>query len=68
VASGAVLRALNKDKGPTRMAYSSYGFLRVEPYQSKISEGHRESQPTRDEIDGEDCLAVIDYFMVKVTN
>lgn len=32
VASGAVLRALNKQQGPSRQAYSSFGFLRIEPY------------------------------------
>ncbi|KAJ9133270.1 Hsp70 family protein-like protein [Pleurostoma richardsiae] len=32
VASGAVLRALNKENGPSRKARSSYGILRTEPY------------------------------------
>ncbi|KAI1364017.1 hypothetical protein F5Y08DRAFT_353863 [Xylaria arbuscula] len=32
VASGAVLRALNKDHGPKRQLQSSYGFRRDEPY------------------------------------
>lgn len=32
VASGAVLRALNKENGPRRFARSSYGLLRSEPY------------------------------------
>ncbi|KAK7974420.1 hypothetical protein PG989_016268 [Apiospora arundinis] len=32
VASGAVLRAFNKELGPKRMARSSYGILRTEPF------------------------------------
>ncbi|OIW35554.1 hypothetical protein CONLIGDRAFT_710725 [Coniochaeta ligniaria NRRL 30616] len=32
VASGAVLRAVNKEQGPKRHARSSYGILRREPY------------------------------------
>jgi hypothetical protein len=33
VASGAVLRAVNKEQGPKRDARSSYGILRREPYE-----------------------------------
>ncbi|KAK8073199.1 hypothetical protein PG994_004098 [Apiospora phragmitis] len=32
VASGAVLRAFNKESGPKRLARSSYGILRTEPF------------------------------------
>ncbi|PVH73664.1 hypothetical protein DL98DRAFT_430923 [Cadophora sp. DSE1049] len=67
VASGAVLRALNKQQGPSRQAYSSFGFLRIEPYLPDNFEGHRSAKPVRDEIDGEDYVTVIDYFMVKDT-
>jgi hypothetical protein len=66
IASGAVLRALNKAGGPKRTSFSSYGFLRVEPYQPKICEAHREAIPTRDEVDDEDYVTAIEYFMVKV--
>ncbi|KAF9887626.1 hypothetical protein FE257_009719 [Aspergillus nanangensis] len=32
VASGAILRALQKDEGPAKTIFSSYGLLRTEPY------------------------------------
>ena len=67
VASGAVLRALNKEKGPKRQAFSSYGFLRIEPYQPKICDGHKEAKSFTDELDGQDYVKVIEYFMVKVS-
>ncbi|KAH7305661.1 hypothetical protein BKA65DRAFT_520707 [Rhexocercosporidium sp. MPI-PUGE-AT-0058] len=67
VASGAVLRALNKQQGPTRQVYSSFGFLRNEPYLPDDFEGHRLAKPFRDEIDGEEYVTAIDYFMVKGT-
>lgn len=66
VASGAVLRALNKQQGPTREAYSSFGFLRVEPYAPKHFVGHRRAEPLVDEVDGEKYVTVIDYFIQKV--
>ncbi|KAF2443313.1 hypothetical protein P171DRAFT_444756 [Karstenula rhodostoma CBS 690.94] len=40
VARGAVLRALNKRHGPTRVSQCSYGFLMSEPYQPEIYEEH----------------------------
>ncbi|KAH6723782.1 hypothetical protein BKA61DRAFT_626706 [Leptodontidium sp. MPI-SDFR-AT-0119] len=67
VASGAVLRTLNKQQGPTRKAYSSFGFLRIEPFSPDKIEGHRLTKPLRDEVDGEEYVTVIDYFMVKGT-
>lgn len=67
VASGAVLRTLNKQQGPTRKAYSSFGFLRIEPFSPDKIEGHRLTKPLRDEVDGEEYVTVIDYFMVKVS-
>ena len=66
VASGAVLRALNKQQGPSRQSYSSFGFLRIEPYLPESFEGHSLTTAVRDEVDGEDYVTVIDYFMVKV--
>ena len=60
------MRALNKAGGPTREAYSSYGFLRVEPFQPKLKPGHRGAKPFKDELDGELYIRAIDYFMTKV--
>jgi hypothetical protein len=67
VASGAVLQALNKDKGPKRQANSSYGFLRIEPYQPQICIGHRQAEPFNNELDGEEYVKVIDYFILIVS-
>jgi hypothetical protein len=68
VASGAVLRALNLEQGPERTAISSYGFLRIEPYQPSVEgrEGHLEATPTTDPFDGLPYVKVIDYFMLRV--
>jgi len=54
------------ESGPERKAYSSYGFLRTEPYQPNIVPGHRQAKPTINEFDGEPYVKVIDYFMLKV--
>ncbi|KAF5674771.1 Hsp70 chaperone protein [Fusarium circinatum] len=50
VASGAVLRALNKANGPERIARSSYGILRTEPFK-EYSE-HEGLRPSYDRHDG----------------
>ncbi|KAM5345065.1 hypothetical protein ACJ41O_010927 [Fusarium nematophilum] len=50
VASGAVLRALNKDQGPSREARSSYGILRTEPF--KQYPEHEGLKPSYDPHDG----------------
>ncbi|KAF4977312.1 hypothetical protein FZEAL_6135 [Fusarium zealandicum] len=51
VASGAVLRALNKEQGPQREARSSYGILRTEPY--KEYPEHEGLYPSYDPHDGQ---------------
>ncbi|KAF5535802.1 Hsp70 chaperone protein [Fusarium mexicanum] len=50
VASGAVLRALNKANGPDRIARSSYGILRTEPF-GQYPE-HAGLKPSYDRLDG----------------
>ncbi|SPO06110.1 related to hsp70 protein [Cephalotrichum gorgonifer] len=50
VASGAVLRAINKGRGPRRTARSSYGILRTEPH-GEFPE-HEGVKPTLDKHDG----------------
>ncbi|ESZ92420.1 hypothetical protein SBOR_7179 [Sclerotinia borealis F-4128] len=65
VASGAVLRALDKKNGPERISQSSYGFLRHEPYDPQEYPGHKEAKTNENELDGEKYVATIDYFMIK---
>ncbi|KAI9650554.1 hypothetical protein NHQ30_000571 [Ciborinia camelliae] len=65
VASGAVLRALDKKNGPERISQSSYGFLRHEPWQPEIYPGHERAKPEESELEGEKYVATIDYFMIK---
>ncbi|KAF8849939.1 hypothetical protein BDZ45DRAFT_752274 [Acephala macrosclerotiorum] len=65
IASGAVLRALNLEQGPQRIARSSYGFLRLEPYQPKVEPGHEEAELIIDQFLGKLYVKVIDYFMLK---
>lgn len=50
VASGAVLRALNKTNGPERVARSSYGIMRSEPFGHY--DEHRGLKPSYDHHDG----------------
>ncbi|KAF5649978.1 Hsp70 chaperone protein [Fusarium sp. NRRL 52700] len=50
VASGAVLRALNKANGPERVARSSYGILRTEPFRQYPE--HAGLKPSYDRHDG----------------
>jgi hypothetical protein len=51
VASGAVLRASNKQDGPERIIRSSYGILRREPYDPN-SVAHKRGTRTFDRLDG----------------
>jgi hypothetical protein len=66
VASGAVLRTLNKENGPERFANSSYGFLRVEPWEPNVYPAHKRSKPFIDNLDDDYYVKVINYFMKKV--
>ncbi|KAF4957458.1 hypothetical protein FGADI_3094 [Fusarium gaditjirri] len=50
VASGAVLRALNKENGPERIARLSYGILRTEPFGQFLE--HAGLKPSYDHHDG----------------
>jgi hypothetical protein len=65
VSTGAVLAALNKDKGPSRIAQSSFGFLRAEIYNPRFS-GHRDGKVERCDIDGEDYVDTIKFVIKKV--
>src|SRR5262245_43001266 len=67
VASGAVLRALNKDQGPQRIARSSYGILRDEPFDQDLEE-HKGVKATTDKFDGELYVtATIDWLLKKAS-
>jgi hypothetical protein len=62
VASGAVLRAFNKDKGPRRYARSSYGILRTEHY--KDFPEHEGVKPYHDRRDGQAYVAhTVDWVL-----
>jgi hypothetical protein len=50
VSAGAVLRAMNKNNGPERIARSSYGILRAEPFGEY--EEHEGMTPSWDKHDG----------------
>ncbi|KAG4032827.1 hypothetical protein MFRU_006g02900 [Monilinia fructicola] len=66
VASGAVLRALDKKNGPERISQSSYGFLRYELWEPQRWHGHKKAkEPEANELDGEKYVPTVDYFMVK---
>ncbi|KIM99548.1 hypothetical protein OIDMADRAFT_19679 [Oidiodendron maius Zn] len=64
IAHGAVLRAMNKEKGPKRIAQCSYGFLRTEPYREW--DEHKGVKPFIDELDGEKYVRdTIDWLVKK---
>lgn len=66
VLKGAVLRALNKSDGPDRVLYSSFGFLRSEPYGQY--EEHNCQERERDKADGLDyVINTIDWVLNKVS-
>ncbi|MCJ1246533.1 hypothetical protein MMC30_003741 [Trapelia coarctata] len=67
VASGAILRALNKENGPARVMLSSYGFLRTEPYEPEVVPAHREiKRPWHDPLDGRKYVKnTIDWLVKK---
>ena len=67
VASGAVLRALNKEDGPTRHIQSSYGFIRAEYYEPDVVKEQRGVNAWRDPLDGELYIKnTIDWVVKKV--
>ena len=51
VARGAVLRALRKEDGPTRITRSSFGILRTDLYNEDLP-AHQHVKPTIDKADG----------------
>ncbi|KAL1794641.1 hypothetical protein ACET3X_006457 [Alternaria dauci] len=53
VARGAVLRALNKRFGPSRITQCSYGFIISEPYEPDHIEAHSRTKCRINGIDGE---------------
>ncbi|KAF2181387.1 Hsp70 family protein-like protein [Zopfia rhizophila CBS 207.26] len=53
VARGAVLRALNKRLGPSRITQCSYGILISEPYKPEVYEEHRRTKCRINKADGE---------------
>ncbi|OTB01781.1 hypothetical protein M426DRAFT_265487 [Hypoxylon sp. CI-4A] len=61
VASGAVLRALNKENGPKRILRSSYGIRRDEPHH--IQKQHGTAKPFRDPVDGLLYVRTIDWVL-----
>ncbi len=64
---GAVLRALDKEDGPSRVALSSYGFLRTEPHEPDVFPAHNEVRPTIDKLDGKRYVVhTIDWLVKKV--
>jgi hypothetical protein len=69
VASGAVLRALNKEHGPKRRTRASYGLLEKTQYDQLGSSLHK-SLPSRfakyDEVDGEQYIHGIKWVIQRV--
>ncbi|KAG5656912.1 hypothetical protein KAF25_011081 [Fusarium avenaceum] len=62
VASGAVIRALNKSRGPERIARSSYGILRTEPFREHKE--HEGLHPSYDPHDGQAYIkGTIDWVL-----
>lgn len=53
VAKGAVLRALDKRRGPDRITQCSYGVLMSEPYEPDVFEAHRSTTCRINKDDGE---------------
>ncbi|KAI1868190.1 hypothetical protein JX265_007013 [Neoarthrinium moseri] len=69
VASGGILRALNKEGGPGRFARSSYGILRDEPY--RLHEEHLIAgvvRPGRDSLDGALWVRDTIFWALKLGN
>ncbi|CZR65043.1 uncharacterized protein PAC_14943 [Phialocephala subalpina] len=64
VGSGAALRSLNLEQGPSRHALLNYGFLRWEQHCVAI-DGHRTAEYVIDPFDRSHVVKVIHYFMVK---
>ena len=67
VASGAVLRAVNKEQGPKRHARSSYGIRRKEPHM--MFPEHKDAPKNIDTHDGLPYVAnTVDWVLKLVMN
>ncbi|KAH7305654.1 hypothetical protein BKA65DRAFT_443255 [Rhexocercosporidium sp. MPI-PUGE-AT-0058] len=62
ISAGSVLRALDPRLGPKRKGLSSYGFLCREPFEARL---HGRAIPDIDPVDGDQYVAVLNYFMPK---
>ncbi|KAI9933210.1 hypothetical protein ASPWEDRAFT_42965 [Aspergillus wentii DTO 134E9] len=66
VAFGGVLRALNREDGPTRVIQSSYGFQRTEPWAPEMIDAHKHSKPLKvDPNDGDLYVKNTIFWIVK---
>ncbi|KAK5631094.1 hypothetical protein RRF57_006809 [Xylaria bambusicola] len=68
VASGAVLRAMNKDLGPARYAKSSYGIIRSEPYGEYNEHIIANAKGYMDKCDGVEYVRNTIYWVLKLGN
>ena len=67
IAHGAVLRAMNKSKGPARKILSSYGFLQTLPKDLETYPALMRIKATRDPVDGYDYVKnTINWLIKKV--
>jgi len=67
IAHGAVLRAMNKSKGPARKILSSYGFLQTLPKDIESYPTLKRVKATRDPVDGFDYVKnTINWLIKKV--
>jgi hypothetical protein len=66
VASGGALRALVKERGPRRLARSSYGVLRTEFWKDYPEHSDPGVRGSRDPNDGEVYIKTINWVLKRV--
>lgn len=68
VARGAVLRALDKRNGPSRISRSSFGFLRHERYGEADEHSEANVTPTIDDVDHDEFVRDTIFWLIKAVS
>ncbi|KAJ5101578.1 hypothetical protein NUU61_003800 [Penicillium alfredii] len=65
VARGAVYRSINKSQGPSRRTAANIGILQTEVYNPVDFQGHRDAEPSRPSVDGQEYVEDTAQWIIK---
>lgn len=65
MARGAVYRAINKSQGPLRRTTANIGILQTEVYNRVGFQGHRDAEPNRPSVDGQQYVEYTAQWIIR---